>query len=296
MTTENNASPPPPPPPPPASPAPQAGAEWLEKMPEAYREHITKNGYTTEDKDTLLETLLISDIGALKKLGRPASDLIIKPAGEFGENKDAYISAMRQFGAPEDGKGYGDAPALDGLQFKDGMWDKFAETLASNGVPKFLVEPVLQGMSEMIKEQVAAGAGPQKTPQELAAEHTDALVGEVGEAKATALTADARAFLAAKGEAGFMSYLDETGLGNDPRATKFLAGLMKDYKEAGITLEAGNTNQQSGMNAAQAKAKLAQLEGDPNFKAQLTDRNNANHKWAVEERVRLMGIAEGAST
>ncbi len=268
--------------------------EWLTSLGEDAMAHIEKNNYSTESQDELLKTLVTSDIGAMAKLGRPQGDLIIKPSGEFAENKDEYMAVMRGLGAPENKDGYGDAPAIEGLEFKDGQWGKLTEKLAENGVPPFMVEGVLQGVGEMVREQMAEAAG--KTPDELAQEGTDALIGELGKAKAEETIKAAKGFLKQKGDEGFIAHLEESGLGNDPRMMKFLAGIAADYKESGLIK---NPDSDDGgaktLSKAQAQEQIRQLEADPNFMKQLQNRADPNHKAAVKKRNDLYELAhEGA--
>lgn len=294
------ASPPPPPPPPPAAPPPPppaaaapaaAGTEWLSTLSEDKRNHIAKNGYGTTSQAELIEHLLDSDIGAIKKLGRPASDLIIKPSGDFAENKPAYLDSLRTMGAPAEASGYGDAPAVEGLTFKDGVWKGLTEAFTAEGVLPGQVPGLVAAVAELVKVEQAAGAVPEKTAEQLTAEHNDALAGKVGAAKAAALTADARTVLGAKADPEFITYLEEKGLGNDPRMTQFLANIAADYKESGFKLEPGSQGGAAAMSPAQAGEELRKLEGDPAFKAQLNNRADPNHAAAVKKRVELAALA-----
>lgn len=293
------ASPPPPPPPPPAAPPPPppatpavaVGAEWLSTLSADKRDHITKNGYGTTSQAELIEHLLDSDIGAIKKLGRPSSELLIKPSGDFAENKPAYLESLRTMGAPAEGAGYGDAPAVEGMEFKDGVWSKMTEAFAAEGILPGQVPALVAAVAELVKGEQAAGAADAKTPEQLIAGHNDALVGKVGAGKAAEMTADARTVMAAKGDPEFVAYLEETGLGNDPRMTGFLAKIAADYKESGFKLEPGSQGGTAAMSAAQAGEELRKLEGDPAFVKQLNNRADPNHAAAVKKRVELSALA-----
>ncbi|WP_350170776.1 hypothetical protein [Hyphomonas sp.] len=298
--SETPGSPPPPPPPPPAAPPPPppaaaapaaAETEWLTTLSADKREHISKNGYGTTSQAELIEHLLDSDIGAIKKLGRPASDLLIKPTGDFAENKPAYLESLRTMGAPAEASGYGDAPAIEGMTFKDGVWQGLTEAFTAEGVLPGQVPGLVAAVAELVKSEQAAGGAGQKTGEQLTAEHNDALTGKVGAAQAAALTADARSVLAAKGDADFIAYLDESGMGNDPRMTQFLAKIASDYKESGFKLEPGSQGGAPTMSTAQAGEELRKLEGNPSFMKQLNDRSDPNHAAAVKKRVELSALA-----
>lgn len=271
-----------------------APPQWLSDMGSEAVEHVTKNGYSTESEGDLMKALMVSDIGAMSKLGRPQSDLLIKPSGEFAENKDAYIGVMRELGAPEDGKGYGDAPALEGLTFKDGMWEKFSGKLAETGVPPFLVQPVLEGVAELLKDEIAAN---DDTSDDAVAarrtENMDVLVGELGQAKADAAVGDAKLLLQQKGGEALAQKLEESRFGNDPDFIKFFAAIMADYKESGLIKTEVTKDKTTAMSKAEAQQELAKLEGDRQFMAQLNNRRDPNHAQAVKRRTELAEIALG---
>lgn len=286
-------APPPPPaaPPPPPAPAPAPAAEppaFLAGLDDAARAHIEKNGYKTDTPENLIQHLVTADMAAVSKLGRPQDQLLVKPSGDFAENKDSYMAAARAMGMPEEKSGYGEAPAMDGLEFRDGVWDKMTDLFLENGVMTWQVPGVLQGVAELVKGQQAEA----KTPAQLAQEGTDALVGEVGQAKAEAILADSKALLEMKGDADLVKELEETGLGNNPRVAKFLAKVMADYKESGL---AGDRDGQDGgkplMTPAQAQAKIEELERDPQFTKQLMNKTDPGHAQAVARRSQLYALA-----
>lgn len=290
MTNQSPPPPPPPPaaPPPPPAPAPAEPPAFLAGLDDAARDHIAKSGYKADTAEDLILGLTTANIAANAKLGRPQDQLLIKPSGDFAENRDGYLAAARAIGAPEDKAGYGEAPAIEGLQFKDGMWDKMTDLFVANGVQTWQVPGVLQGIGELVKGQMPET----KTPEQLQQEGTDALVGEVGQAKADQMIADTKALLKHKGDAGFVEFLVEKGLANDPRAAKFLSGIMADYKESGlIAPQDGQGQGAQVMSKGQAAEAIRQLEADPQFMKQYQGRNEPGHAEAVKKMTGLMALA-----
>jgi len=268
--------------------------EFMQSLTDDDRAHIEKNGYGTASAEELTRHLLDSDIGAIKKLGRPASELIIKPSGEYAENKDAFLDVLRGLGAPESAEGYGEAPVMDGLAFKDGMWGKMTEMFAANGVPQFMVGPVLEGVADLVKAEAGETQSPEDLAKQRETEGMDALTGELGAAKAKAMVKDGTHLLEQKAEAEFVEYLAETGLGSDPRLIKFLGKVSADYAESGLIAERDGQGQGGGvLSKSAATEKLAALERDPGFLKQLNTKSDPNHATAVKQRVDLMGIING---
>lgn len=286
MTQETNQTPDDPKP----TGDPAGTPEWMTGLSDDDRAHISKNGYGAESPEQLIQHLLVSDRAAMSKLGRPQDELIVKPNGEYAENRDGYLDAMRALGAPDEASGYGEAPTFDGLTFKPEAWSKLTESFAANGVPGFLVAPVLESVAEIVKAEGADGDT--RTPAQKMEAGYDAMVGEVGKAKADQMIGQTQTLLKAKGDAGFAEFLEETGYGNDPRFLKFMAKISADYDESGmIGDERGDGGGAATMSKAQAQEELRKLENDPQAGMDLTDKRRPGHNAAVAKRVELSKIA-----
>lgn len=258
---------------------PTAFDQWVGTLADDQKAFIEKNGY----KD--FSNLLSSDMAAMQKLGVPATDLIVKPKAAFAEDPAPYVAAMRALGAPEDAKGYGEAPALDGLTFKDGAWDKLTGVFAQAGVPPFLIEPVLKGVSEIVKAEMGGEA-----PEVRMQNGLDALKGAFG-AKADAMLASAKVMLEQKADPGFVSFLEETGYGNDPRLVEFLSKIHADYAESGLLDHNSGLGGKNQLTPEQAREELRKLEADQGFMGQLNNKTDPNHRQAVDRRLELIKLA-----
>ena len=257
----------------------------IETLAPEHKAHIEKAGY----KD--LASLVNTDIAAQQRLGRNPADLLVKPTGTFEDNPDGYLEVMRTLGAPADKSGYGDPPQLEGLEFKEGMWDGLTDLFAKAGVMPFMVPTVMQGVAEMVKGQM----GEQKAPEAIAKERfdagMDALRGAHG-AKADALVADAKALIGQKDKSGeFAAFLDESGWGSDPRFVAIMAAIQGDYAESGLIDRDGGTPPGDVMTKSQALEKIAELERDPDFMKSLQNSGDPNHKQAVAKREQLYKLA-----
>lgn len=265
--------------------APATFDAWKTSLPADDQAYIDKNGY----KD--FSHLLAADKGAIAKLGRPATDLIVKPTGDFAENKDAYLDAMRALGAPADPKGYGEAPKLDGLGFKDGAWDKLTAVFTENGVPPFMVGSVLPAIAEIVKAELGNDKSPEVLAQERQAAGMEALRKEFG-AETDAKVESAKALLKAKpGGDDFITWLEETGAGSHPAFIKWMDKINADYAESGLLSRDGGGRDGGAMTPAEAKEELRKLEADPGFMKQLNNRGDANHKQAVDRRLELIALS-----
>lgn len=261
-------------------------SEWVAGLGDDDKAYIEKNGYSD------FSHLLASDKGAMAKLGRPATELLIKPKGDYSdETKDSYLEVMRALGAPAEKTGYGEAPKLDGLEFKDGAWDKLTDVFTSAGVPPFMVAPVLVGVAEIVKGELGA----QKAPEVVAQERFDAGMAKLKEthgAKADTLVADVKALIGVKDKEGsFAAFLEESGFGSDPRFINFLSSIEADYKESGLLERDGARSDPSVMTPEQAREELRKLEADEGFNKQLMTANDPNHAQAVKRRNDLAALA-----
>lgn len=257
---------------------------WKTSLPADDQAYLDKNGY----KD--FNHLLAADKGAMAKLGRPATDLIVKPSGEFAENKDQYLDALRALGAPAEAAGYGEAPKLDGLEFKDGAWGKLTAIFTENGVPPFMVGSVLAGVAEVVKGEL----GQQKAPEVIAQERMDAGMAKLKElhgAKADAMIEGAKTLMKAKGDDDLIAFLEESGFGSDPRFITFMDKINADYAESGLINRDGGATNGGGMTPEAAREELRKLEADQGFMKQLNNRNDPNHKQAVDRRLQLIAAA-----
>ena len=80
------------------------------------------------------------------------------------------------------------------------------------------------------------------------------------------------------GDPEFVNYLNESGLGDDPKLAKFLSKIGSNLKEDSFQ---ENVSTRHGMTPQEAKAAYAKVIGDPNHPYR--NEQHPEHKHAVEE-------------
>ncbi len=93
------------------------------------------------------------------------------------------------------------------------------------------------------------------------------------------------------GGAELKAYLNETGLGNDPRLIKAFANIGKELLED--TVVSADKDFKFGMTPADAKEKIDLLLRDREFKDAYVKSHHPGHAAAVEEMARLYRLAGG---
>lgn len=83
-------------------------------------------------------------------------------------------------------------------------------------------------------------------------------------------------------------YLDDTGLGDDPRVIKAWAAVAEAMGEAGPPPDERGRDTPRPSTPTEAKAELAKIEGDEKILAALTNANDPQHAYWVERRLELI--------
>ncbi len=261
-------------------------SQYVAGLSDDKRAHLEKNGYKSIDH------LLDSDINYSKRMGVPADQLLRVPGASFEDAPEPYVEILKALGASDDAGAYGSPP--DTLKFKDDAWGRVTEMFARNNVPPFMASKLLSELPGLIGDipgGEASGGGVSED------DARDALVGQYGEEAASQMLSDAQALLKAKVSsnsklAEIGSYLEDTGLGNDPRMVAFLASIAQDYSGSKI-LNLTDFRSQSEVSKAEAQAELDRIEKDPVASKALFDRNHPDHKSLVERRTELNSIIHG---
>jgi hypothetical protein len=87
------------------------------------------------------------------------------------------------------------------------------------------------------------------------------------------------------GDEGFVNYLNESGLGDDPKLAKFLAQIGSNLREDSFQ---ENVSTRHGMTPQEAKASYTKIIGDVNHPYR--NSNHPDHKNAVEEVSKLFAM------
>jgi hypothetical protein len=262
----------------PPSDPPAPAADWASGIssPEA-RDYVTRVGFKS------LDDALLHGSAAEKRLGIPADQLVKFPEASMADDPGAYAEIMKRLGLPDDAKGYGLKP-IDGVfDFAEGEADRVAATFHELGIRPDQAQGILEKiygpmMTATAEERAATSAASVETA-------SAALKTEWGAAY------DDHLAMAGQAEASmgddFMDWLESSGMNNDPRMIKVLARLGEATSEPGA-LPGGRDGGggASRRTPAQMDASLAEFE-DKHGEA-LQNRGHARHKWAVDERMKII--------
>lgn len=144
------------------------------------------------------------------------------------------------------------------------------------------------GYAKQVGEQVGQADAQARTGAEAS------LKAEWGDAYKQNLDAAAQAAIRFGGE-DYKKYLDESGMGNDPRSMKAWLKVAEAGREAGPPPKDPGRDQAGGlMTPASARAELAKMEGDKVIMAALHNANDAQHEFYTSRRLQLIGMANAA--
>jgi hypothetical protein len=245
-----------------AAPA-ATGREWL---PEEFRSDPTFEPF--------------KDLSGLAKSYKHAASLV-------GVDKAEVLRLPKAADAPEWGDVWnklGRPEKPDGYEFPEGA------------VPEALAQPLREkahslGLSKTQTAELAGWYAEQRAAemQQLGQQALTTLKAEWGKTFDDQLHAAKKALREVGGE-GVMKVLDETGLGNHPEIIKMFAKLGAERGEAG--LKGGAQGNMAGALApAEAQARIAEKQRDPEFMKAYLDKNAPTHAQAVEEMKRLYEFA-----
>lgn len=245
-----------------ASETPSASeSKWYESLPEGYKDHPSL--VTVPD----VETLAKNYVNAQKLIGR---DKIPMP-----RTPDEYKEVYKRLGMPEDPSKYNvpmpedlPEPLLPDEQVMEG----FKKTAYEVG----LSETQAAKLSEWYFQQQAGKFG---EFQEMAQQKQQAAIGELRNEWGQAFEEKARVAQRAAHVLGgdeFKSYLEQSGLGNDPKLVKVFAKvgemMVEDNKLEGV----GTGN---ALTPAQLDAKISEVMAHPAY----MDGKHPEHKVFVDK-------------
>jgi len=262
----------------PPSDPPAAAPDWASGIESAEaRDYVTRVGFKS------LDDALLHGSAAEKRLGIPADRLVKFPEASISEDPAAYADIMKRLGLPEDAKGYGLKPVDGVFDFAEGEADRVAATFHELGIRPDQAQGILE---KLYAPMMKASAEERAATSAAAAETADAaLRQEWGAAYDDHLALAEAAELSMPEE--FSSWLQESGMNNDPRMIQLLARLGEATSEPGSLPGARDgAGPGSRRTPAQMDAALAEFE-DKNADA-LNNRGHGRHKWAVDERMRII--------
>lgn len=271
----SSANPPPVPAPTSANPPPasegSASNDWRLGLPKELQDDASIKKFND------IHSLAGAYVNLQKLVGKEKLTVPDKHASE-----EDWKNLYHKIGLPQDLKDYS-ITAPEGVAIDPEFINKFKEQSHAFGVLPNQAQKMLNWFGEVNKTAEASAKEMFKANQDKAIQ---GLQSEWGEAFQTKIS---RAYKVSEkfGGKDFIDFLDKTGLGNDVKMIKFLAGLGEEMSKEGTIVDA-----QSGVHApltpADAKAEIDKIMGDkghPYF-----DKTHPGNKAAIEEVNRLFQL------
>lgn len=261
------------------------GKSWLDGLPEELRDNPTLKRYATaEDSARAL-------ISAAGRLGAPPEELIRlpKPDDQAGMEK-----LWNSVGRPDKVDGYGDIKLPEGSPMdKEALQGFLASMHKAGPFTKSQAEAAAKWYGDFGAAQVKAATDSFAAAQ---AEGKRALQGEWGAAYPQKVDAAASAALRFGG-ADLQKFVNESGMGDDPRFLKAWAAVADALGEAAAAPhERGRDGGRGGaLSPEEASAELAKMVGDEKINTALMDPNHAQHEHFVQRRLELIRLKNAGS-
>jgi len=261
---------------------PAAATTWVDTLPQELRGNPSLAQFQGKSWDEVGPTIAKSYVETKSMIG---ADKILKPSDKWTDKE--YDAFYNQLGRPEAPDKYSmpEVQMPEGLKLDDA---KIAERKAlyhKAGLTDKQAKALIEADLTFVKSSYEADKQSTESAK-LTAE--SALKQEWGD-KYTANIELARSVVAKFGDEQFARYIEESGLGNDPRLIKMLAkagqGLMEDRAT-------GKGGTDIVPNSAAAMAELNQLKGDRDF----MNKYVGGDKYAMERFNYLNQIAYGGKT
>lgn len=265
---------------PPAPPAPGAAKSWSETA--GIEEPIRKHPSLKDFKST--NDLAKSWVNAQKLIGK---DKIPVP-GEKA-TKEEWDTVYTRLGRPEKPEGYEiDKVKVEGLPenfpMNENLRTGFTAKAHEVGLSKKQAGDLYKWfMAENVKEYNGMLNGTKEGREK----GETSLRNEWG-AAFDERVAVARKIIHSQGDPELIAYLEETGLGNDPRMVKFMFNVGRHFSEDDLGKGANLVN----MSPQEALEEIAHIRADK--KHAYWDKSNPEHKIAVSRMEQLYIAAEGA--
>jgi len=215
-----------------------------------------------------IPNLVKSFISAQKMIGK---DKIVKP-DKFGSDDDWANFYKQALDLPDSLEKFEIEPPKD-AGFEDGFITQLKEFAFGNQLAPRQVNSLLKWYSGFHKDAVQKQEAAAETQR---AEDINGLKKEFGEAFNKEINL-AKLTLREFGDEQVFQWLDDTGLGDDPKMIKLFAAIGKHLKEDNVIED----SDQSGRSPNELQTDVNTILSD--FKHPYHNRTHPNHKVAVEE-------------
>jgi hypothetical protein len=199
----------------------------------------------------------------------------------------AMDAVWNRLGRPEKPDGYKFELTADATDTDKALVSSYAETAHKLGLT---AEQARGAMAFLVEQQGKAAEANAAAFAAAAEAGRAALKGEWGQAYDTRVK-EIGAVVAKYGDEALIKELDANGLGNYPNLAKMLSRMVERMQEPGVA--GGNSGDAAAADRAltpsQAKAAVRALDTNP----ALRDRDHPQHRAVVEERRKLLAMAEG---
>lgn len=246
--------------------------DWKANLPDALKNDPSIQSFTDLDSavKSLIETKAL--VGA-DKLAIPGKDAAPEVWNEFwgklGRPETAESYQMPTEGLPE------------GIEIPPDMVKSFHEKAHTIGLSDTQAAELYRWQMEQLK---GAGESLGARSQEERDANETTLKSEYGEAYDERM-ALAKAAVREFGDQGLVDYLEETGLGNDPRLVKAFVKIGQAI--ASDPIQGIGLGAQFGVSPGEADRKIAELERDEKFMKVYTNPHDPGYKAAVAEMSKL---------
>lgn len=250
---------------PPATPPPSDLPEWLKGVdPEIAKDPSLKVFTNHQD-------LIKSYVHAQKMLGKDKAILPTKNSTDVEWKQFYQKLGLPEFEAYQINKG-------EKYVVQDEVLAEFKKLAHDSNLLPHQAQKVMDWFNEKASGNMSIA---QKEAEAKMTEGWTELAKEWGQGFDKNMNA-AKAVIQEFGDENFVKYLNESGLGDDPKLAKFLAQIGKNLKEDSFD---ENISTRHAMTPQEAKAAYAKIIGDPNHPYR--NDQHPEHKMAVEEVTKL---------
>ena len=220
------------------------------------------------------------------KIGASPDSVVAIPGADDTEGWKAFYAKL---GRPESADKY----TLPNVKLPEGLVvdDALRANFTARAHDLNLTNKQAEGLYEWWNSQMGSAHTTTSQAKAVATQQAlDGLKTEWGQAFESKLT-EAKAAVAHYGDADLVAYLNDTGLGDDPRLIKTFAKLGAQLREDGL-VGRGDTGGRDGvLSPTEARQQIAHLRGDEAFKKDYMNAKAPGHKAAMERMTRLHQMA-----
>lgn len=250
--------------------------DWRSTLPEELRAHTALSPIKN------VQDLAKSFVHAQEMIGKKG---VILPTDE--NDSEAWAAFNKAIGVPEmaDGYKFPELELPEGMTLDEDMQKWFRQAAFEAGVPQRVADKLYKSYADRMVKQFQ---GYQGQVEERRASAEQQLRQDWGKDFDNRL-AGAQRLLRTFGDEQLVTYMDQTGYGNDPALIKLFSNIAS--KLGNDVLIEGSSGGGFGMTPTMAKAEINTKKADSEFMKRYMNADQIGHKEAVEEMQRLFKLA-----